>query len=68
MPDCMLIKLIPTTPELYFLSSLLGHLYNLYRVKKDLNVDHIWFFGGFAGFSRLLSSSVVCIVVYAKVP
>ena len=29
---------------------------------------HSRFFGGFAGFARLLSSRVACVVVYAKVP
>ena len=30
--------------------------------------NHNRFFGGFAGFTRLLSSRVACVVVYAKVP
>ena len=35
---------------------------------RYLTGDHTFYFRGFAGFARLLSSRVVCVVVYAKVP
>ena len=70
----------PLVRHLVFLQEFQGSfaalkpLHNL-TTKTSLNQTQVWqshnhtfYFRGFAGFARLLSSRVVCVVVYAKVP
>ena len=52
----------------------LSVLQGTFRVEDKKNWSHVvsknmsGFFGGFTGFARLLSSRILCVVVYAKVP